>query len=293
MERITRALELARAQRGKAPTEPPIEPGIPLAGFHGAAGRAPSEQARASHAAGEHTADHGSDSVIFRSPIIEVGAPILERERILPPGATGPVGSSYKMLRTQVQQRMDRIGANTLAVLGPTAGAGKTLTAINLAIAMAASEGRTVLLVDLDLRNPSIHKRFGFQPEVGVEDCLEKGVPVQHALVKVAGYDRLTLLPARAPTELSSELLADERAERLIAELRNRYSNRTLVFDVPPVLQSDDALTLTRNVQAGLMVVREGRTRREDVTRSMELLRALTIVGTVLNDSRDRRETSY
>jgi Mrp family chromosome partitioning ATPase len=126
---------------------------------------------------------------------------------------------------------------------------------------------------------------------VGIDDCLQSGRAVQHALVKLVGYDRLTLLPARSPLEMSSELLADDRASTLIDELRTRYSNRILVFDVPPVLHSDDALTLVRNVQAGLMVVREGHTRREDVTRSMQLLKDLTIVGTVLNASRSKRET--
>jgi Mrp family chromosome partitioning ATPase len=280
MERISRALELARAQREAKGSgqEPPVPPHF-------------DPEARPPPAAREGAAPEHSDSVLFRSPIIEVDPATLERERILPPGATGPLGGSYKMLRTQVMQKLDQIGASTLAVLSPTAGAGKTLTAINLAIAMAAGEGRTVLLVDLDLRNPSIHRRFGFEPALGVEDCLQSGQGVQHALAKLVGYDRLTLLPARSRLEMSSELLADDRASTLIDELRKRYSNRILVFDVPPVLESDDALALVRNVQAGLMVVREGHTRREDVTRSMELLKDLTIVGTVLNASRSKRET--
>ena len=278
MERISRALEQARAQRERA-AQGPGAPAAPIAPIAAVAPAAPEPEP--------------TDTVIFRSPIIEVDPATLERERILPPGAGGAMGGPYKMLRTQVLQRMDQLGANTLAVLSPTAGAGKTLSAINLAIAIAAGEGRTVLLVDFDLRNPSIHKRFGFQPTVGVEECIESRRPVQHALVKLAGYDRLTLLPARARLELSSELLADERAADVINELRTRYANRILIFDVPPVLQADDALTFTRNVQAGLMVVREGHTRREDVTRSLHLLKDLKIVGTVLNASRGNLETSY
>ena len=278
MERISRALEQARAQRERA-AQGPGAPAAPIAPIAAVAPAAPEPEP--------------TDTVIFRSPIIEVDPATLERERILPPGAGGAMGGPYKMLRTQVLQRMDQLGANTLAVLSPTAGAGKTLSAINLAIAIAAGEGRTVLLVDFDLRNPSIHKRFGFQPTVGVEECIESRRPVQHALVKLAGYDRLTLLPARARLELSSELLADERAADVINELRTRYANRILIFDVPPVLQADDALTFTRNVQAGLMVVREGHTRREDVTRSLHLLKDLKIVGTVLNASRGDVETSY
>jgi Mrp family chromosome partitioning ATPase len=92
-----------------------------------------------------------------------------ERERLLPAGGVlGATGGAYKMLRTQVLRRLGQLGANTLAVLSAVNGEGKTLTAINLAVAIAADPGHTAILVDLDLRNPSIHRRLGFEPEVDV-----------------------------------------------------------------------------------------------------------------------------
>jgi Mrp family chromosome partitioning ATPase len=188
---------------------------------------------------------------------------------------------------------MEQIGANSLAILSPTKNAGKTLTAINLAIAIAAEEGRTALLIDFDLRNPSIHRHLGLKPELGVEDCIEGQYAVREAMLKLAGYDRLTVLPARRNIEASSELLTDKRTADVVAELRGRYPNRILIFDIPPVLQADDALAFTHNVQAGLMVVREGLTRREDVQRSISILRDLTIVGTVLNASREPQAGGY
>lgn len=234
-----------------------------------------------------------TDTLLFQSPVIDVKADWLEQQRILSAGAGGAVGGPYKMLRTQILRRMDQLAVNTLAVLSPTAGAGKTLTAINLAIAIAAEKGRTVLLVDFDLRNPSIHHRFGFQPQLGVEECLISGQAVQEAMVKLRGYDRLTILPASGRVENSSELLSDQRAATLIAEMRARYANRILIFDVPPVLQADDALAFMKHVQAGIVVVNEGNTKREDVTRTMELLHDTKIVGTVLNGARDPIHTYY
>ena len=234
-----------------------------------------------------------TDTIMFRSPVIEVNPAWLEEQRILPPGASGPLGGPYKMLRAQVLRRLEQLGANSLAVMSPTAGAGKTLTAINLAIAIAAESDRTALLIDFDLRNPSIHQRFGFQPELGVEECFESNRPVQEAMVKIKGYDRLTILPARSRVEHSSELLSDQRAAALVNELRSRYANRVLIFDLPPVLQADDALTFTKHVQAGLVVVNEGSTKREDVTRTIELLHETKIVGTVLNGSREPQQTYY
>jgi protein-tyrosine kinase len=234
-----------------------------------------------------------ADTAIFRTPALPVDQALFERNRILLPGAPGPTGRPYKMLRTQVLRRMEQIGANTIAVLSPTNGAGKTLTAINLAIAVAAEEGRTALLIDFDLRNPSIHAMLGLSPECGIEDCMAGQFAVRQAMVKLAGYERLTVLPARRRVEASSEMLGDRRTADVVSELRERYPNRTLIFDIPPVLQADDALAFTRNVQAGLVVVREGHTQREDVLRTITMLRELKIVGTVLNASRDPQSSGY
>jgi len=234
-----------------------------------------------------------TDTVVFQHRVVQFEAARRERERILPPGAGGPNGTAYKMLRTQVMRRLHDFGANTLAVLSADKGEGKTLTAINLAIAVAADHGHTALLVDFDLHNPSVHRRLGFEPEIGVEDCLLEQRPIYEAMVKVAGYERLTVLPARRRMEQSSEWLAGQRVAELVEELRARYYNRVLIFDLPPVLLTDDALAFSRHVQAGLFVVSESKTARDGVTRSLSLLNHLPIVGTVLNRSEDRPGAYY
>jgi Mrp family chromosome partitioning ATPase len=223
---------------------------------------------------------------LHRTPSLNVNPVVLERERILPQGAGGVHGGAYKLLRTQALRRLDQLGANTLAVVSPSAADGKTLTTINLAIAIAATSGRTALVVDFDLRNPSLHRRFGFEPTVGVEECLGQRRPLHEALVKIAGYERLTLLPARSRVEQSSELLTASRVGELVTEMRTRYTNRVILFDLPPVLLADDVLAFSQHIQAALLVVGERHTKREDVTRSLELLRDTPIIGTVLNQSR-------
>lgn len=188
---------------------------------------------------------------------------------------------------------MDRLGVNTVAVLSPAAEDGKTLTALNLAIAIAAELDRTALLVDFDLRNPSIHRRLGFEPVTGVEDCLQSGRPLHEAMVRLAGYERLAILPAKSSVANSSELLLSPRGTALFNEIKSRYVNRVIVFDMPPVLRADDALAFSRLVESGLLVVGEGRTAREDLMRTMSLLRELTLVGTVLNGSREPTRPLY
>jgi protein-tyrosine kinase len=190
-------------------------------------------------------------------------------------------------------RRMEKLNATTLAVMSPGSGDGKTLTAINLAIAISAETARNVLLVDFDLRNPGVHSRFNIRPKMGVEQALEQHHPVQEAMLKIKGYDRLTILPALKRVEHSSELLSGETVAALVKELRSRYANRIVIFDLPPVLQADDALTFSKHVQAGLIVVNEGITKREEVVQTLQLLQDTKIVGTVLNGSREKSRGYY
>jgi protein-tyrosine kinase len=263
MDRITRALDLARAE-GHSALRPVL---------HEAPRAAPEPEAGLAQTA------------TFRATIVELDPHWLAKQHVLPAGAGGMFGAPYKMLRTQVLQRLDQMHANTLAVMSAMPGSGNTLTAINLAIAIAAELGRTALIVDLNLRNPGVHQKLGFEPLLGVEDCLAAGKSLQEVIVRASNYERLAVLPARRPVDQSSELLSSEAATQLIRELRGRYENRVLIFDLPPVLASDDALAFSRAVQAGLLVVSDGRTQRTELQKMMQLLGELPIIGTVLNQA--------
>ncbi len=232
-------------------------------------------------------------SSIACTPVVDVDSSQLDGRCVLRPRDSTPNATAYKMLRTQVLNRLDRIGANTLAIVSASANEGKTLTAINLAISLASDHSHTVLLVDLDLRRPSLSQRFGFEPKLGVEDCLISHLPIERVLVRPQGYEQLTLLPARSRVENSSELLASPRMAEFVAELKGRYANRIVIFDLPPILEADDALAFSRHIQAALLVVCEGQTRREDLPRAIHLLQDTPIVGTVLNGSRERTKHYY
>ncbi len=97
----------------------------------------------------------------------------------------------------------------------------------------------------------------------------------------------LALLPARAGLDNSSEILSGPRNRELVAELRNRYKDRIILFDLPPVLSADDALSFAPLVECGLVVAAEGSTRRNDLLRTIELLHKIPLVGTVLNRAAD------
>jgi Mrp family chromosome partitioning ATPase len=227
------------------------------------------------------------------SRTLGVSEKTLQESRLLLPGMVGDASHGFRLLRTQVLQRMRQRGWNTLAILSPGPDEGKTFTAINLAIAIAADPDSTVLLVDLDLRFPRLYRRFGFLPTVGVEDCLRGEAQLSEAIVAIDGYPGMMVLPARGPVEHSSELISSSQARAFFRAIKERYPNRIIVFDLPPLLATDDALSFLPQVDAALMVIGEGRTHREDLLRCLELLRDTPVLGTVLNGSRGERSAEY
>ncbi len=170
---------------------------------------------------------------------------------------------------------------------------GKTFTAINLAIAVSADHDVSVLLVDLDLRFPRLYKRFGFEPTVGVEDCLRGDAAPADAMLNIEGYPGLTLLPARQAVEHSSELITSARAREIFRDLKQRDANRIVIFDLPPVLGSDDALAFAPQVDAALVVVGDNVTKRDELERCFELMSEIPVLGTVLNGSRTESSAAY
>ena len=193
-----------------------------------------------------------------------------------------PATSAYKMLRTQVLQRMNANDWNVLAITSPGSQEGKTLTALNLAIGIAREVNHTVLLVELDLREPSLHQYLGCEPGQGITDYLLHDVPLSDIMFN-PGIDRLVIIPAGPPTAFSSELLSSPRMVDLVHELKARYPSRLVLFDVPPLLTADDGLAFLPYVDAALLVVVEGETTLADVELAKEMLSSTPLLGAVLN----------
>lgn len=191
---------------------------------------------------------------------------------------------AYKLLRTRVMQRLDQNQWNTLGITSSLAGEGKTLTAINLAMSIAQKFDRTVLLVDGDLRRPSVHRKLGFEPEAGIIECLRGEVAVPDVLVNV-GVERFVVLPGRTGTRVSSELLSSPQMAELVRELKERYPSRIVLFDLPPVLSGDDVVAFAPNLEAMLLVIEDGRASRQELSKALELLDQTPVIGTLLNRS--------
>lgn len=215
---------------------------------------------------------------------ITVPPEVLERNRVIAQSTQSYERDTFRLLRTQVLQRMRSNGWNALAVTSARPGEGKSLVSINLAIALAMEVNQTVLLVDLDMRRPSIHKYFDYMPEKGISDFLLHDTPLQDILFN-PGIDRMVVLPGREPIFNSSEMLSSPKMIALVDELKTRYPSRIVIFDLPPLLATDDALAFSPYVDAILLVAEEGKTSKEDLLQVKNILKDSNIIGTVLNNA--------
>ena len=192
----------------------------------------------------------------------------------------------YRQLRTQVLKKMRDKGWHSLAITSAHSFAGKTLTAVNLAISISRDVNYQVLLVDLDLRTPSVNQKLNIQVEHGLVDYLHGKANLNDVMVNPE-YDRLFVLPGKSTKKFSSELLASPQMKQLLHDLANdRDPSRILLLDLPPVLRNDDALVITPVADATLFVIEDGVTTKEELKQSLRLLKEVNVIGTVLNKVR-------
>ena len=220
--------------------------------------------------------------VYSQTRVIPVNEVAMRRNRILAGSVNSKLGDVYRLLRAQVLKKMAKARVTTLGVTSPLKGEGATFTAANLAVAIASDVNQTVLLVDANLRDPSVHRVFGFEPMKGLSDLLMGRATVGECLIN-PGIPRLVLLPSRTATTESAELLSSPGMSNLARELKQRYADRIIIYDLPPVLASGDAVGFLPYVESTLMVVRSGAVDSEELRRAVDLVRDHNLIGTVLN----------
>lgn len=196
------------------------------------------------------------------------------------------LAEAFKMLRNQVLQRMRADGHNLLAVTSPRRIEGKSLTAVNLALTIAADFDSAVLLVDADLSGRGLQSMFGLDGAKGLSDHLAHGVPIADLLIN-PGVARFVLLPAgQQAAQNSAELLATRVAQQSILEMKHRYPDRYIIIDLPPALDTADALAFLPQVETTLVVVEEHTTSLQDLESLADLLAPFNLIGTVMSQAR-------
>ncbi|MCD4721084.1 MAG: polysaccharide biosynthesis tyrosine autokinase [Desulfobacula sp.] len=179
-----------------------------------------------------------------------------------------------------------------IMITATSPGEGKSFVAANLAISIAQNIDEHVLLVDCDLRSPSIDSMFGFNNIQGLSEYLSKAKPLSSLLVKTF-LNKLTLLPAGTIPTNPSELLSSEQMRRLIHEVKLRYTDRYIIIDTPPPYLTSETSAISRQVDGIIIVIQQGKTRKKDVLDLIDIYGKEKIIGVVYNFAKKRVGYGY
>ena len=207
---------------------------------------------------------------------------------LIAPHHRDPVAEQFRVLRT----RIETLGPCTLMITSALDREGKTLCAVNLAVALAMGIGSGVILIDADLRRPAAGALFGSHGRVGLLECLTGEARWQDCLMPTL-YEGLQVLPAGGRSVIAAELLGSEKMRQIIAELRSEFPQHRILVDTPPILLTADPLVVARHMDHVLLVVRAGVTPRRAVSQAIEVLGADRFLGVVLNDATDSASDRY
>jgi protein-tyrosine kinase len=195
-----------------------------------------------------------------------------------------PAAEQYKILREQVKRLRAESGIRSFSITSPVKRDGKTTVAVNLAAVLSLDYEERVLLIDGDLRAPSIHRYFNAPQSPGLTDYLGSGSKIHlKSLIQETFLPGLRILPSGKPSHLSSELLAKERMKQVMEDAWAEFPGHHIIVDSPPILSTPDPMVIARYVDGVLLVVRAGKTPRDYLTKALQTLNSNKVMGVVLN----------
>lgn len=236
---------------------------------------------------------HGWVSPSYRvSREVRLDPKVLEANRCVAYNTASPEIEAYRVLRTRILHRAPGTGGTSIMVTSALPGEGKTVTAINLALTFAKAFSQTALLVDADLKRQQVHQVMGFESGKGLGDYLTDGCGIPELMVW-PGIEKLTVISGGRRIEGSSELLGSPGMRALVDDMKSRYPDRYVFFDVPPVLAGADAIAFAPLVDHILFVVQSDRSSMANVAKALGMLPKEKVLGIVLNRQADADATKY
>ncbi len=218
----------------------------------------------------------------------------LEFKRVVSHDVADPRSRSFDILRTQVLQTMDNKSWQLLGVTSPTPACGKTVVAVNLALSIARQPERSVLLVDMDLQRPNIAATLGLKCKQGLMSALAGRTTLSNSIVQTRiGNQKLLVLPCETSTTSSSEWMASRPMGALLQEIKRDFRSYTVILDLPPILLSDDVISILPQIDSVLFVVAAGTSTTQEIKECNKHLESAEIVRVVLNKSQDATPTDY
>lgn len=215
-----------------------------------------------------------------RHPIVDASK--LDSRLVTVVAPNSVAAEQYRKLRAKVVGATRDKFKNTILVTSAEVGDGKTTTSVNLAITLAQGLDHTVLLVDADLRRPSVHKILGLNPAVGLSDYLQGKASLEDVLIHT-GLGKLVVLPAGTIPDNPAELLASNYMQQLIQEIKYRYKDRYIVFDTSPILVTSDAIPIARQIDGVVLVIQAEKTSPATAKKMVAALGSAQILGAVFN----------
>jgi Mrp family chromosome partitioning ATPase len=226
--------------------------------------------------------------------VCQLNTSYLQSKRILAYDGSDQRSRPYDMLRTQVSQSMTVGGWKILGVTSPGPGCGKTLTATNLAFSMARQSDQSVILVDLDLQKPQVANTLGIIPaNGGALDLLQERHSLAGAAIPVRAGDRSILVVPTASTRESSELIGSRAMRNLLQEFRRNYRSHIVILDLPPMLSSDDVISLLPQIDCVLLVAAVGTSKATEIEECNRHLKSCHLVRLVVNKCADANTNYY
>ncbi len=183
--------------------------------------------------------------------------------------------------------------SNLIMVTSSNPNEGKTFISINLALSIALEQDKTVLLIDSDVLRPSLHRELEFEPKKGLIEYLLSEVSSLAHIIYSTNITNLKLIPAGRPHHLTNELLASERMEQLAKELAERYPDRIVIFDCPPIIGVTETPVLANLVGQAIVVVEESKTKIDDVKKAVAQLNEDMAIGFVMNKTIRSKKDMY
>ena len=205
-----------------------------------------------------------------------------------------PVAEQFRLLKNNILFPDSGQPPRSIMVTSPSPGEGKSFVTANLAASIAQSIDEYVLLIDCDLRSPTVHKIFGFEGQkiAGLSDYLSNGMALSKALKKTSIH-KLTILPAGRIPSNPSELLSSEQMRRMLNEVKLRYNDRYILIDTPPPYITSETNAIARHVDGIILVTRQGKTRLKEVRDIVQIYGKDNILGVISNFSRKSAGYGY
>lgn len=221
--------------------------------------------------------------IVYPQPISpELNPATLRERRIVTLEGQNIEADIFKLLRTKIFKQLKENNWNSFGITSAIQGAGKSMIAANLAITMAMDTNQKILLVDMDLLYPKLDWYFNLSIQNGLKDCIVFDKPLTDILINPS-IDRLTILPGKGQVTNTAEMLSSSKMRNLINEIKSHSPSRVIIFDLPPILSSDDVLASIDYYDALLFIVEDGCNKKSDIKKALQMVSSKPLLGTVLN----------